>query len=167
LHDTDIHLIAHSMGNGPLMEVLADLREEFDKPFRQIVLAAPDIDRDLFISLAEQMKGVADGVTLYASSSDWAIWASKFWAGGIPRAGDVPEEHPIVLPDVIETIDASAISTSILSLHHSGYAEASRLLDDIGLLWRSGAPPPERTPTLRPMPSREAPEYWRFPENPQ
>jgi esterase/lipase superfamily enzyme/uncharacterized protein YjbI with pentapeptide repeats len=166
-HDTDIHLIAHSMGNGPLMEVLTDLREEFDKPFRQIVLAAPDIDRDLFISLAEQMQGVAAGVTLYASSSDWAIWASKFWAGGIPRAGDVPEEHPIVLPDVIETIDASAISTSILSLHHSGYAEASRLLNDIGLLWRPGAPPPERRPDLRPVPSREAPAYWRFPEESQ
>jgi esterase/lipase superfamily enzyme/uncharacterized protein YjbI with pentapeptide repeats len=161
-----INLIAHSMGNLALMEVLKDIqigRGVGEKPiFNEIVLAAPDIDRDVFIRLAEQIAGIADGVTLYASANDLAMTASKKWAGSVPRAGDVPTEGPVVLRGIIDTIDASAISTSILSLNHSGYAEDKLLLNDIGLLWRSGAPPFERNPILRPQPA-DAPQYWQFP----
>jgi esterase/lipase superfamily enzyme len=165
---TRINLIAHSMGNLALMEVIRDLnlgREPANYRkvlFNQIVLAAPDIDRDLFLSLAQQIKGVAERVTLYASSNDLAMDASRTWAGSVPRAGDVPEGGPLVSPDVIDTIDASAISTSILALNHSGYAEDRLLLNDIGLLWRFGQPPGERSSILRPVPAEGQPRYWEF-----
>jgi esterase/lipase superfamily enzyme/uncharacterized protein YjbI with pentapeptide repeats len=146
----DINVVAHSMGNLALMEVLRDIRisggAREGPIFKEVVLAAPDIDRDLFVFLAKQIEGVAERVTLYASSNDWAMAASKALAGSVPRAGDVPEEGPLILHDIIETIDASAISTAILSLNHSEYAERSLLLNDIGRLWPSCAPPPSSTP---------------------
>jgi esterase/lipase superfamily enzyme len=161
-----INLIAHSMGNLALMEVIRDInlaRGTDDKAilFNQIILAAPDIDRDLFLSLAQQMKGVAARMTLYASSNDLAMQASRTWAGSVPRAGDVPEGGPL-LSDVIDTIDASAISTSMLALNHSGYAEDRVLLNDIGVLWRWGEPPNIRSSILRPVPAEGQPRYWQF-----
>jgi esterase/lipase superfamily enzyme len=49
------------------MEVLAGLqaaRPEPEQPlFNQVILAAPDIDRDVFLELAKQVHGVAEGIT--------------------------------------------------------------------------------------------------------
>ena len=48
-----VHLIGHSMGTNPLMEVVAEMWEDgdVDDPiFNQIVLAAADIDRDVFLT---------------------------------------------------------------------------------------------------------------------
>ena len=45
--------------------------------FNQIILAAPDIDRDTFMGLAQAVKLTAERVTLYASSRDRALNASK------------------------------------------------------------------------------------------
>src|SRR6266436_1756434 len=71
-----LHLIAHSMGNRGFLRALqriaasAELRGKVH--FNQIILAAPDVDRDLFLSLAALYRAHADGVTLYASPRDLA-----------------------------------------------------------------------------------------------
>ena len=53
--------------------------------------------------------------SIYASSADRALIASRELAGGIPRAGDIPAGGPIILPNV-ETIDVTAMGEDVLGL---------------------------------------------------
>jgi esterase/lipase superfamily enzyme len=159
-----VSIIAHSMGNQPTLQVLKDLRRS--KPdgvqISQIILAAPDVDRDNFENIAADIQGLANGVTLYAAGNDKALRVSRNFYGGIPRAGDVPTTGPLVLPGV-DTIDASAASMDSLGLNHSGYAENNAILQDIAALIATGTRPPKlRTPLLEEVPTDRG-AYWRYP----
>ncbi len=159
-----VSVIAHSMGNLPLLNVLRELGPTLppDVRLNEIIMAAPDVDRDVFQYLAANIKAYGRGVTLYCSANDRAMAASRRVAGGVPRAGDVPAEGPIVL-DGIDTIDVTQASTDVLALNHSTYAERSALLNDIGLLLRTGERPPElRIPILQKV-GTPAGFFWRYP----
>lgn len=160
-----ISLIAHSMGNRLLLRVLQDLQRSKPDDVRisQIVLAAPDVDRDSFENIASTLSGMArGGITLYASAADRALEVSRRFHGGVPRAGDVPGGVPLVVPGV-DTIDATSVSMDSLGLSHSGYAESKTLLDDIGSLIATGERPPEkRVPVLQKVESPKGP-FWRYP----
>ena len=138
-----VSIIAHSMGNQPLMDVLRDMRSSTPEgvEISQIVLAAPDVDADSFTNLARTIKGLAKNVTLYVASNDRALIVSRnFW--GSYRAGDVPPAGPLII-DGIGTIDVTAASTDTFAINHSGYASNNKLLEDIGELLRTGLRPPE------------------------
>jgi esterase/lipase superfamily enzyme len=159
-----VSVIAHSMGNMPLLRVLQSLGPSLPPgvQLNQIILAAPDVDRNLFENLAANIKQYGRGVTLYCSSNDRAMAAARRVAGGIPRAGDVPSDGPIVLAG-IDTIDISQTSTDYLALNHSSYAEKSALLADINLLLQTGERPPEtRIPILQRITTPKG-DFWRYP----
>ena len=130
---TSVSIIAHSMGNQALLNVLREMNSPPPGALiSQLILAAPDVDTDNFANLASKIGGLSLGITLYASSNDRALIASRnFW--GHSRAGDVPAAGPVVLPS-IETIDVTAASTDIFALNHSGYAQNNVLLTDMGKL---------------------------------
>jgi esterase/lipase superfamily enzyme len=159
-----VSIIAHSMGNLPLLHVLRDLGPALPAgvQLNQIILAAPDVDRNVFENLAANIKRYGRGVTLYCSANDRAMAAARRVAGGVPRAGDVPREGPIVLSG-IDTIDVTQTSTDYLALNHSSYAERSALLNDIGLLLQTGERPPERRiPILQRIKTPRG-DFWRYP----
>lgn len=159
-----VSVIAHSMGNQPTLQVLRELHraKPDDVRISQVILAAPDVDRDNFENIARELKGLAKGVTLYAAGNDRALSVSRSFYGGIPRAGDVPLTGPLVLPG-IDTIDVTAASMDSLGLNHSGYAENNALLDDIAALIETGIRPPKlRTPSLEEI-ATERGAYWRYP----
>ncbi len=157
-----ISIIAHSMGNQPLMEVLKDMRSSAPDGvvIDQMILAAPDVDADNFANLARSIEGFAKGVTLYAASNDRALIISRnFWQN--PRAGDVPASGPMIVPGV-DTIDVTGASTDVFALNHSGYAENNDLLQDIGKLILSGVRPPDvRLPSLKRV-NTDRGDYWRY-----
>jgi esterase/lipase superfamily enzyme len=158
-----VSVIAHSMGNMPLLRVLQSLGPSLPPgvQLNQIILAAPDVDRNLFENLAANIKQYGRGVTLYCSSNDRAMAAARRVAGGVPRAGDVPADGPVVLAG-IDTIDVSLTSTDYLALNHSSYAEKSVLLDDIGRLLQAGERPQIRIPILERIATPKG-EFWRYP----
>jgi esterase/lipase superfamily enzyme len=159
-----VSIIAHSMGNQPTLQVLRDLRRSPPEGVRisQIVLAAPDVDRDNFENIARDIQGLGAGITLYAANNDRALTVSRRFYGGIPRAGDVPATGPLVLPG-IDTIDVSASSMDSLGLNHSGYAENNEILQDIAALLATGTRPPKlRTPALEEVMTEKG-AYWRYP----
>jgi esterase/lipase superfamily enzyme len=160
----NVNIIAHSMGNQPLLQVLRELRRTSPEAARinQIVLAAPDVDRDTFEYLSAQIQGVSRGITMYASSNDRALVVSRQFAGGIPRAGDVPEDLGPTVITGIDTIDISALSTDYLALNHSSYAEKTQLLSDIETLLRTGQRPPELRLNTYQRIRVERGEFWRF-----
>jgi esterase/lipase superfamily enzyme len=157
-----ISVIAHSMGNKALLDVLKDMNSAAPKgvAISQLILAAPDVDADNFTNLAQQIKGFAKGVTLYAAANDRALLASRnFW--GHYRAGDVPVAGPLVVAGV-DTIDVTAASTDVFALNHSDYAQNNDLLTDIGKLISTGLRPPDvRFDKLKPVNAGKD-EYWRY-----
>jgi esterase/lipase superfamily enzyme len=161
----NIHLIAHSMGNRPLVDVLGEMANNHTGPKRinEIILAAPDIDAGEFKTVAKSIGDIAHGVTLYASSNDRAMLASRTAHGEALRAGDVSASGPVIIKG-IQSLDVSALNTDILALNHSTYADSKELLDDIWKLMRTGARPPnERTLLLRAK-GTGSDRYWRYEE---
>lgn len=160
-----VSVIAHSMGNQPILQVLRDLKRSTpdDVVISQIILAAPDVDRDNFENIAKEILGLAKGVTLYVAANDQALQFSRSFHGGVPRAGDVPSQGPVVI-NGIDTIDVTAASTDSLGINHSGYAENNALLKDIGRLIATGAPPSERQPPKFERIDQGQGTYWKFPE---
>ncbi len=122
-----INLVAHSMGNVGLTAALARMDSA---KFNQIVLAAPDIDAEIFKhEIAPRILTRADRVTLYTSKTDLALIASKYFNHG-PRAGDSGSD--LVLVPGIQTIDATAVDSSLLG--HSYYGSNINVLYDLGQL---------------------------------
>lgn len=159
-----VSVIAHSMGNELLLRVLQELKYAPRQGVRisQVILAAPDVDRDKFENIVSEIKGFAQGVTLYASGNDRALAVSRSFNGGIPRAGDVPETGPMIVQGV-DTIDVTAASTDSLGLNHSSYAENNGLLKDIAELVGTGMRPPDkRLPGMQVLTTAKG-SYWRFP----
>lgn len=116
------------------------LPAESDAPFDRIVLAAPDVDADRFRrDLAPSLLNVANQVTLYASSDDQALIASK-QVHGYPRAGE-SGQNVVVVPGV-ETIDVSGIDLSLLG--HSYYGDNESMLRDLYEVVRSRLPAARR-----------------------
>ena len=72
-------------------------------------------------------------VTLYASSNDRALLASKAFHG-YPRAGE--SGTGLVVVDGVETIDASETTGGLLG--HSYFAEDRRIMEDIFALLQTG-----------------------------
>ncbi len=123
-----IHVIAHSMGNRALVQALQGFERPNNKPrFNQIVLAAADIDADVFKEqIAPGVMAAGERVTIYASDKDKALKASKKFHGD-KRVGDA-SGLPLIIPG-IDTIDASAVDTDFLG--HSYFADEKKLLEDI------------------------------------
>ncbi len=158
-----ISLIAHSMGNELLLRVLERMKTKVPRGvvISQVILAAPDVDRDKFNILAREVIKFAKGVTLYAASNDRALsYSARFW-GGVPRAGDVPASGPLIIPG-LDTIDVTAVSTDALGLNHSGYAENPALLNDVKALFASGLRPPDKRFKSILAVDSAAGKYWRF-----
>lgn len=125
-----LHIIAHSMGNIVLTQALLQLKEEYFLPnivVNQIILAAPDIDKDIFINqIMPSINGIAR-ITLYASNKDKALLISKKIRNDYERLGEGGEN--IVIVDGLESIDASNVATDLIG--HGYFAETQSLLNDI------------------------------------
>jgi esterase/lipase superfamily enzyme len=159
----NVSVIAHSMGNRPLMRVLRDIAPRLPAGVKldQVILASPDIDTTLFMQLAAALPTVARGATLYASSNDRAMAASRLFGGAV-RAGDVPADGPVIVPGV-DTIDVSSVSIDVLAMNHSLFAERTTLIEDMGRLIGSGVRPPEvRLPLIERITTPRG-DYWRIP----
>lgn len=137
-----IHVIAHSMGNRgflrALQRIAADAETRGKVRFGQIFLAAPDVDRDLFLDLARLYAEHAERTTLYASRGDLAVHLSARLHEA-PRAGYLA---PYTVAPGLDTVVVPDFDVDLLG--HSYFAQAEGLLHDIRELMRRGAPPSQR-----------------------
>ncbi len=158
-----IHLIAHSMGNRALTAALQQIALAMSAGattpgaprFHEVILAAPDVDAEVFRDLAGEMMPAARHMTLYASNKDEALKLS-YDVHGYPRAGDVAPE--IVVVPGLDSVDASAVDTSFLG--HSYVSDERSVISDILLMLRNGLGPHDRG--LRSQVCT-AGRYWIFP----
>lgn len=154
-----VYLIAHSMGNRAVTGAITELytrRPDLKDKVKEIILAAPDIDSGVFEDeVAPKLAQGARPVTLYASSKDLALIASKTFHEW-PRAGYITDN--VMVSPGIETIDASLIKTDFLG--HSYYGDSDSIISDIRIIFDQGARAGQRE-KLTPV-SGTSGGYWRF-----
>ena len=155
-----IHLIAHSMGCQVLVDsILYELlpRGLDTSRFGELVLLAPDIDRNTFQRIiAPRLVDAGFRVTLYTAGDDKAMTSSRA-INGYPRAGD-SSDGPVIVRGV-ETIDASEANRSFLG--HSYLGKSPNVEADLAELLNHNRRASRRTALKR----IELPkgEYWKIP----
>ncbi|MCE9605233.1 MAG: alpha/beta hydrolase [Planctomycetia bacterium] len=149
-----IHVIAHSMGADAVGRAVLAMGDR-GKIFDQIVLAAPDVDADVFREqIAPRLQKIANRTTLYCSRNDWALHASYAFNDS-PRLGD--SSRGIMVLEGLDTVDASDIDTDLLG--HSYYGDCMMMLGDVQLLMDKNLPPLERRLSSH---LSEKLNYWTF-----
>ncbi|MBL8422068.1 MAG: alpha/beta hydrolase [Candidatus Accumulibacter phosphatis] len=137
-----VHVIAHSMGNRGLLRALQRIAANAETrgrvKFGQVFLAAPDVDRDLFLDLAGLYPPHSERTTLYASDGDLPVHLSAKLHDA-PRAGYFA---PYTVAPGVDTIAVPHFDLDLLG--HSYFAEAAALLHDIYSLMRLDAAPGRR-----------------------
>ncbi|NBJ11448.1 alpha/beta hydrolase [Microvirga arsenatis] len=112
-----IHIVAHSMGTLLTLETLRMLRasggESAMERIGAVVLAAPDIDIDLFARGLERLGPDAKKITVISSTKDRALAVSSRLAGGIVRAGAADRERLEALG--VRVADASEFGGGIIN----------------------------------------------------
>ncbi len=163
-----LHVIAHSMGNRIVMRALDEAVKTGSPTWvSQVILAAPDVDKQVFEQLAANVSSAARGLTLYASQQDNALKISRVFRGNSapPRAGEVsPPAGPAIVKG-IDTIDISSLSTSYFLPDvnsHDKYADSPELLQDMSAIFSKAKPPPETRSNKFKKATFQTLEYWRY-----
>lgn len=159
----DVHIVAHSMGCQLLVDALDRLRAEWptgSRPFKSIILAAPDVDSNDLTRLVQCVRAPAERVTLYFCEEDRALWASSQYHARQPGGA---LRHRIgqalcILPK-IENIDANAANTTFIG--HSYFVDGSLVLRDLeDIVQRDYAPELRVLCPDSKMPEKYA--YWKI-----
>src|SRR5262249_23595059 len=131
-----IHLLAHSMGNRVLLRGLFELfkdrpHSDKDKPFGQVILAAPDVGASLFNNLVDGGIQKWEQLSYYFCRRDTALAVSQ----------NLNKYEPVGLYPYFQkgliTIDADNADTSFFA--HAYYAGSVEVLSDIQILLERGA----------------------------
>lgn len=147
------HLVAHSMGNRVVLFGLAD-NPPPPLPVGQIVFVAADIYVEIFEQKFPKMRGIGKLKTSYTSTADRALLLS-WMLHRAPRIG-IPHDEPFTWQGM-ETIDASAVDTSLLSLRHSYFADKQTVIADLTRLLRDG-----QSAAWRDLDRPFGKDYWQF-----
>lgn len=129
---TDLYVIAHSMGNRLVTNVVRDrtLQGKSVAGLKELMLAAPDINqivfKDQIVPAMARLQGV--NATIYASASDLALAASKA-IHDFARVGDTTDGVKIY--SGFETIDATAAAPVTRAFGHSYIMDSPRVIADL------------------------------------
>lgn len=162
--DTKIYVVAHSMGNRVFargFQAMVSENPKLQAPFKEVVMAAPDIDAEVFRrNIGPVILDKGTRFTLYASSKDEALMMSRELHGGYRRLG---ESGPnIFLMKGIDTVDASTVDTGLVG--HSYYGDNGTVMSDMKYVIRQSLPPEKRADNsvLERVNLETVGLYWRF-----
>lgn len=122
---TKVHILAHSMGNWLLMETIRQVRLS-GKPIDAdkigvVVLAAPDLDIDVFKSQLRAIGRLKKPLILLVSRDDKALRASSIIAGGKQRVGAYENEKELAELGVV-VVDLTDLE-GLSATNHAKFAE--------------------------------------------
>lgn len=132
-HDPDIagvDIFAHSMGNWLTMEVLRDLAIAKDTTtlarIDTVVLAAPDVDMDVFRTQVARLGPLAQRMTVYASKDDYALQISRRLFGGKMRAGENTDLAQFRVLGV-SAVDMSSVAGGVGKNHGKAFGDGATI----------------------------------------
>lgn len=150
----DITILAHSMGTWLTMEALRQMgirSGRVDPKVRNVILASPDIDIDVFAKQYVEMGSPKPKFTIFVSQDDKALAASRFISGGVSRVGAInPATEPYrskLERAGITAIDLTQVETDD-GLNHGKFAESPEVVRLIGKRLATGQPLTESDVTL-------------------
>ncbi len=151
-----IHVIAHSMGSEVLSKAISLVQRADSLPrFGQVVFAAPDVDARIFArEILPVIRDRSEGVTLYASSDDDALRASRV-LNGVLRLGLGGDSLTVL--GGMTTVDATRVRGDALG--HTLFGN-SALLSDLHAVLTEGRTPAERR--LLQVRRGDGSVFWRF-----
>jgi esterase/lipase superfamily enzyme len=160
-----VHLIAHSMGNRPMLEALERLKlmgpSSTGFSIGEIVLASPDVEVGRFKQLVAAVRALPAKMTLYASTRDRALGVSQWVWGGGARAGNVTKDGPLVTNGV-DSIDISTAGANPFELNHDVYVSNPTIFKDMRVMLENGLrPPDQRSRNFAPTTGNGG-TYWTF-----
>jgi esterase/lipase superfamily enzyme len=128
LHEIPINIMVHSMGHQVVIPAIKQLGLNFKdhlelpekKIINELIMNAPDFDRDDFIKNVDDVKYVTKRMTLYCSNNDKALVASN----KINKSERLGSCSNI---DDIDTINVSSIDSTTIG--HSYYASRDVITD--------------------------------------
>ena len=127
------------------------------RAFREIVMAAPDVDQEDFrLNIAPRILASGPRFTLYASEHDMALSSSEFLQGG-KRLGFGGKA--LYVERDLDSVDASSVSKEFFSLNHAYFGDKTTVLSDIFYLIRRRLDPSQR-PNLRPLARPDNGRAW-------
>ena len=160
-----IDIIAHSRGNDLLLRTLNVMSLSHELPAQccgELILASPDVDRDLARNIVPLILPHFNTTTLYVNDKDRALWISKTIAGRIPRLGELQENKAPVILAGMDSIDASAAKQAFFDFDHDEYVDDSILLKDIERLVERGYAPPDQRSSAFILRHFQAGQYWEL-----
>jgi esterase/lipase superfamily enzyme len=140
----EVTVLAHSMGNWVTMEALRQMSirdKGINKKIKTVMLAAPDIDVDVFRRQVASIGDKRPPFYLFVSQDDKALaLSSRVW-GGNARVGAVnPEQEPyrsLFAKERIKVFDLTQ-SKSADALNHGKFANSPEVVKIIGGQLASG-----------------------------
>jgi esterase/lipase superfamily enzyme len=134
----EIDVLAHSMGNWVALESLRQIAirdGRLPAKVKNVMLAAPDVDVDVFGMQIARMGEPRPRFTLFASQDDKALAFSRRIQGGIDRLGQVDaSKEPLrsqLVAQRVEVLDLTALKGGD-SYNHGKFAESPPVVQFIG-----------------------------------
>lgn len=132
----DITILAHSMGTWLTAEALRGIamrEKSIPTKVRNVVLASPDIDVDVFRRQLIEMGPKRPQFTIFASTRDRALEVSRWISGGVNRVGGVDTtSYSGVLKQLgITVIDTSTVRSND-ALGHNAFADSPEIIELLG-----------------------------------
>jgi esterase/lipase superfamily enzyme len=154
-----VHVIAHSMGNRGVLRAVNRIEHRVKRGhgarLGQFLLAAADVDAGTFRLLAASYGQLAQRTTLYVSSRDRAVEASR-WLHDFDRVGLIP---PVTILPGIDTINVTNVD--LTTIGHGYVGEARHVLRDMHSLINDNEPPTKRF-GVREMHAADGMTYWEI-----
>ena len=126
-------IVAHSMGNLLTVEAMreAQLRGDFNrqKRLRNVVLASPDIDIDVFKAQMASFPKKERRFYVLISQDDKALRLSRRIAGGVNRVGDASADELAALG--VTVVDLTKVEDRS-NLNHAKFANSPQVVQLIG-----------------------------------
>lgn len=134
----EVTVMAHSMGTWLAVEALRQMairHGRVDPKIGNVILAAPDLDVDVFGQQFQSFAGKAPHFTLFVSRDDRALTLSKHISGNVDRLGHIdPTAEPY--RSQLEMAGISVLDLTKLksgdALNHGKFAESPEVVRLIG-----------------------------------
>lgn len=140
----EVSILAHSMGNMVALEALRQMAirdKRVPAKIRNVMLASPDVDVDVFRRMMVDIGPTGPKMTLFVSRDDRALQVSRRVWGNVERLGqiDVSQEPYAseMSADGIAVIDLTKLHTDD-KLNHAKFAASPEVVQLIGTRLASG-----------------------------
>ena len=142
----EVSILAHSMGNWVTMEALRQMairNGSIPPKIANVMLAAPDVDVDVFRSQIADIHGKRPRFTVFVSQDDRALAVSRRVWGSTARLGAIdPDAEPYrteIAESGITVLNLTKLRSGD-SLNHGKFAESPEVVQLIGTRLVEGQP---------------------------